>query len=219
MPHAGASVPRRQSRGCFRPPGQGRRKQAGSDSFGAACLPASLFPEKKPFRKKPTFRPMVNSTAPQAQSEPFQGNRHILYRNPGKSQTGCARYAFVQEESSKAYYRIKLQNFYPPLPGPSFGSGGSLSPMQIWARKASFLLGECTLLVLDPNKKRSLTKYHGKLTHYLILRRISRSRRRQSRGLKTSSQGASATPLRKASKASFFRPSPNKAPALRKRAA
>ena len=48
-----------------------------------------------------------------------------------------------------------------------FGSGDSLSPMKIPVRKASFLLEECTLLVLDPNKKRSLTKYHGKLTHYL----------------------------------------------------
>ena len=39
--------------------------------------------------------------------------------------------------------------------------------MQLRARKASFLLEECTLLVLDPNKKRSLTKCHGQLTHEL----------------------------------------------------
>jgi len=34
------------------------------------------------------------------------------------------------------------------------------------ARKANFLLGECTLMVQGSNKKRSLTKHHGKIAQH-----------------------------------------------------
>jgi len=38
----------------------------------------------------------------------------------------------------------------------------------VWhqARKTNFLPGECTLMVLDSNKKQCLTKHHAKMRHY-----------------------------------------------------
>ena len=42
----------------------------------------------------------------------------------------------------------------------------------VWrqARKASFLMGECILIVLDLNRKRCLTTHHGKIARYRFVK-------------------------------------------------